>query len=139
MSNIDEQVKILSDQLNLTPDQQSKVKNILVDQHQQAMNLVQDSSMPREQKMDKIHSLRETTIGKVRQFLNAEQKPKFDQMISQQNERLRQRQEGAPSSSTPPSGTSPSSNMPGNNPPSGNSPSTTPPGSTPPSPTRPPQ
>jgi len=140
MSNIDEQVKILSDQLNLTPDQQSKTKNILIDQHQQAMTLVQDSAMPREQKMEKIHSLRETTIARVRQLLNDDQKPKFDQMIAQQNERLRQRQEGAPTSSTPPSGNPPSSTMPGNNPPSGTSPSTTPPGSTaPPSPVKPPQ
>ena len=140
MSNIDEQVKILSDQLNLTPDQQSKTKNILMDQHQQAMTLVQDSSMPREQKMEKIHSLRETTIAKVRQLLNDDQKSKFDQMVAQQNERLRQGQEGAPSSSTPPSGNPPSSTMPGSNPPSTSSPSTTPPGSTPPpSPVKPPQ
>jgi len=139
MSNIDEQVKILSDQLNLTPDQQSKTKNILIDQHQQAMTLVQDSAMPREQKMEKIHSLRETTIARIRQLLNDDQKPKFDQMIAQQNERLRQRQEGAPTSSTPPSGNPPSSTMPGNNPPSGNPPSNTPPSNNPPTPVKPPQ
>ncbi|HEY6251234.1 MAG TPA: hypothetical protein VI685_14850, partial [Candidatus Angelobacter sp.] len=42
-SNIDDQVKILSSELNLTADQQDKVKSILTDQHQQAMSVVQDN------------------------------------------------------------------------------------------------
>ena len=143
MSNIDEQVKILSDQLNLSPDQQTKIKSILVDQHQQAMALVQDSSTPREDKMQKIHILRETTISKVRQVLNDDQKTKFDQMVAQQNERLRQRQEGTPApggttAPTSPSSNPPSGNMPGSNPPPSSSPSTTPPSSNPPT-TKPPQ
>lgn len=117
-SNVDDQVKILADQLNLNADQQSKIKSVLVDQHEQAMALVQDSTMPREDKLQKIHSLRETTISRVRQLLNDDQKTKFDQMIEQQNERLRERQEqgGAPPSSAPPS-TPPSSNPPAGTPP----------------------
>jgi len=119
-SNIDDQVQILSDQLKLNADQQSKIRTILVDQHQQAMNLVQDSSMPREDKLEKIHSLREATISKVRQLLTDDQKTKFDQMIEQQNDRLRQRQEQGstpPSGATPPSGTPPPGNPPASNPP----------------------
>ena len=117
-SNIDEQVKILSSELNLTADQQDKVKNILTDQHQQAMSVVQDTAMSRDDKLNKIHSLRETTISKVRQILTAQQQPKFDEMIAN----MRQRQEGgAPSGAT----------SPGNNPPASTPPGATP-GSTPP-------
>src|SRR5215471_162917 len=66
MPNIDNQVKMLSDQLNLTSDQQSKVRVILVDQHEQAMGVIKDNALSREDKLAKIHSLREGTIAKVR-------------------------------------------------------------------------
>src|SRR5215469_7019037 len=119
-SNIDDQVKILSSELNLTADQQEKVRSILTDQHQQAMTVVQDNAMSREDKLQKIHSLREATISKVRQALTPVQQPKFDQMI----ENMRQRQEGGapPSGATPPAGTPPPSNMPSQNPPSAGKP-----------------
>jgi Spy/CpxP family protein refolding chaperone len=110
-SNIDDQVKILAGELNLTNDQQDKVKSILTDQHQQAMTVVQDNAMSREDKLNKIHSLRETTISKVRQTLTPDQQPKFDQMIAN----MHQRQDGGgapPSSTTPPGSNSPSSTTP---------------------------
>lgn len=125
MSNIDDQVKVLSDSLNLNADQQSKVRSILMDQHEQAMALIQDNSMAREEKIEKIHSLRAGTITKVRELLNADQKTKFDQMVQQQDDRIRQ-QQGQ-------SGTT------GNTSPSSNSPSTAPPASNPPSGTKPPR
>lgn len=137
MSNVDEQVKVLSDQLNLSQDQQSKLKQILTDQHEQAMALIQDNSMDREAKMDKIHSLRSNTIAKVRDMLTAEQKPKFDAMVQQQDERIHERQQqdqggnpAAPSGAAP--GSSPSSTSSGSTPPSTTSPNANPPASAPP-------
>lgn len=105
MSNIDEQVKVLSDHLNLNQDQQSKVRSILLDQHDQAMALIQDNSMERQAKIDKIHNLRAATIDKVRQVLTSDQRPRFDEMVQQQDDRMRQRQEqnGAGTSNAPPS------------------------------------
>ncbi|HEY6350761.1 MAG TPA: hypothetical protein VI636_15280 [Candidatus Angelobacter sp.] len=119
-SNIDDQVKILSSELNLTADQQEKVKSILTDQHQQAMSVVQDNSVSREDKLTKIHSLRETTISKVRQTLAPDQQPKFDQMI----ENMHQRQEGgsSPSGATPPAGNPPTSSTPPQTPPTAGKP-----------------
>lgn len=132
MSNIDEQVKVLSDQLNLNQDQQSKVRSILMDQHEQVMALVQDNSMARDAKIDKIHSLRASTIAKVREALNDEQRPKFDAMVQQQDERIRERQQQQEQGG---SGTAPGA--PGNTP-AGNSPASTPPPSANP-PTKPPR
>jgi periplasmic protein CpxP/Spy len=115
MSNIDEQVKVLSDHLNLNQDQQTRVRSILLDQHDQAMALIQDNSMERQAKIDKIHNLRTVTIDKVRQVLTSDQRPRFDEMVQQQDDRMRQRQEqngagtsNAPSSN-PPAGTPPTS------------------------------
>jgi hypothetical protein len=82
--SIDDQVRTLADQLNLSADQQAKVKSALEDQHTQAMTVVQDSSLAREDKIEKIHALREATITKVRTSLNDDQKKKFDQMVQQQ-------------------------------------------------------
>lgn len=139
MSNIDEQVKVLSDQLNLKPDQQSKVRSILMDQHQQVMALIQDNSLAREAKVDKIHSLRASTIAKVRETLTDDQRPKFDAMVQQQDERMRERQQqeqsgssASPGATTPatPSNSSPSSTGPAGNSPAGTLPSTNPPTST---------
>lgn len=135
MSNIDDQVKVLSDSLNLNADQQSKVRSILMDQHEQAMALIQDNSMAREEKIEKIHSLRAGTITKVRELLNADQKTKFDQMVQQQDDRIRQQQgQSGTTGNTAPGNTSPSSNSPGST-----SPSTAPPASNPPSGTKPPR
>src|SRR5438105_15075472 len=41
-SRIDAQVKVLTEQLTLNNDQQAKARNILLDQHEQAMTIVRD-------------------------------------------------------------------------------------------------
>lgn len=105
---IDAQVKILTDQLTLNNDQQAKAKTILLDQHTQAMSIVADNASSRDEKMQKIHALRESTISKVRSTLNDDQKKKFDQMVSEQDDRMRQQPGAAPSSGSNPGSTSPS-------------------------------
>lgn len=94
--SIDEQVQSLSQQLNLTAAQQTTVKAALEDQHTQAMTIVQDSSMAREDKIQKIHAIRESTINKVRTSLNDDQKKKFDALVQQQEQHFQQQQQQAP-------------------------------------------
>ena len=121
-SRIDAQVKVLTDQLTLNDDQQAKTRTILVDQHDQAMTIVKDSALSRDDKVQKIHNLRESTISKVRSTLNDDQKKKFDVMVSEQNERMRQMQGGNPGSSGPGSSSPGNDNSNSNtNPPKNNS------------------
>ena len=94
--SIDDQVLSLSQQLNLSADQQAKVKTALEDQHTQAMNVVQDSAMSRDDKIQKIHTIREGTINKVRTALNDDQKKKFDTMVQQQEQHFQQTHPQAP-------------------------------------------
>lgn len=94
--SIDDQVQSLSQQLNLSADQQAKVKTALEDQHTQAMNVVQDSAMSRDDKIQKIHTIREGTINKVRTALNDDQKKKFDTMVQQQEQHFQQTHPQAP-------------------------------------------
>jgi hypothetical protein len=90
--SIDDQVQSLAQQLNLSTDQQAKVKTALEDQHSQAMNVVQDNAMSRDDKIQKIHTIRQGTIDKVRSALNDDQKKKFDVMVQQQEQRMQQQQ-----------------------------------------------
>jgi hypothetical protein len=94
--SIDDQVQSLSQQLNLSADQQAKVKTALEDQHTQAMNVVQDNAMSRDDKIQKIHTIREGTINKVRTALNDDQKKKFDVMVQQQEQHFQQQHPQAP-------------------------------------------
>lgn len=102
--SIDEQVSVLTQELNLSNDQQTKVKTILTDQRQQAMGVVGDQNLSRADKIEKIHSIRETTISKVRESLNDDQKKKLDQMLQgpAQPQQMPSQPQQAPPSSTPP-------------------------------------
>lgn len=93
-SATDDQVNALTSALNLTSDQQAKVRTILDDQHQQAVTVVNDGSLTRDAKLQKIHELRQSTIDKVRATLTSdEQKSKFDTMVQAQNDRIREREQ----------------------------------------------
>ena len=97
---VDDQVSALTSALNLTPDQQAKVKTILEDQHQQAVGVVNDPSLARDAKVQKIHELRQGTIAKVRTTLTSdEQKTKFDSMVQEKNDHSRQSEQ--PQNNTP--------------------------------------
>jgi hypothetical protein len=101
-SNADAQVNSLTSALNLTPDQQSKIKAILEDQHQQVVGLVNDNSMAQDAKVQKVHAIRQSTIEKVRSTLTSdEQKSKFDSMIQTQNQRIQQREQQEQQPNTP--------------------------------------
>lgn len=100
--SIDDQVATLSQRLNLTSDQQTKIKSILEDQHQQAAAVVGDTSLSHDVKMQKILSLRETTIGKVRNTLTSDdQKQKFDAIVQAQSDRMHGGQQPQNSNPTP--------------------------------------
>lgn len=79
--SIDDQVSALTRELTLTGDQPAKVKTMLEDQRSQAMTIVNDASLSREDKILKLQTLREGTIAKVRGILNDDQKKKLDQML----------------------------------------------------------
>ena len=82
-SSIDEQVKALTVELGLSADQQPKLKSILEDQRTQGLAIVNDKSSTREDKVQKLHTLRESTISKVREMLNDDQRKKLDQMLQE--------------------------------------------------------
>ena len=81
MGNVDDHVKELTTKLNLTADQQTKVKAILEENHQQMQATMNDQSMSKEDKHAKMKSMHDSVHTKVRAVLTDEQKPKFDAMV----------------------------------------------------------
>jgi Spy/CpxP family protein refolding chaperone len=88
MPSVDDQVKMLSQRLNLTDDQQAKIKPILEDQHTQMQALMQDSSLSPDARRDKAMSLHDQTHAKIRDVLTDDQKKKFDAMQTQMHDQM---------------------------------------------------
>ena len=101
MPSVDDQLKNLTEKLSLTEDQQGKVKTILEDTRSQTTKIFQDDSMSREDKMAKIRTLREAGNGKIREVLTDDQKKKFDDLQKENQEPMRQRQQGGGDGSNP--------------------------------------
>ena len=93
MPSVDDQLKNLTDKLNLTADQQAKVKPILQDTQTQAQAVMKDSSLSQDDRRAKMRSLHESSSAKIRDVLNDDQKKKFDDW---QQEMRRQHQAGEP-------------------------------------------
>jgi len=100
MPSIDERVQHLTKALNLSDDQQAKVKSILQDQQNQANSLRQDTSISQQDRRAKFMQIHQTTQQSIRDVLNDDQKAKFDQMEARHKEHMgKQSGQGAPGSS----------------------------------------
>ena len=76
----DEQLQMLSEKLNLTDDQKTKLKPILQDQMNQMKAVHEDSSLSPEQKKAKMKSIHESMHDQINAVLTPEQQTKFKQM-----------------------------------------------------------
>jgi len=95
----DEELKRLDKSLKLTDDQKASIKPILEDRQKKMEALHSDTSLSREDRMGKMHSIMEESNGKIRDVLNDDQKKQFDEM--QQHMRGRMQGHG-PGGQTPP-------------------------------------
>jgi Spy/CpxP family protein refolding chaperone len=76
---VEDHLKVLTAKLDLTDDQQAKIKPILQELHDGTQKLVQDESMSREERLAKVRPLRYQADKKLREVLNDDQKKKLDQ------------------------------------------------------------
>ena len=86
-----QRVKMLTEKLNLTKDQQSKVKDIFTSQQKQMQALMQDQSTSQEDKRSKFDQMRTDTDSQVRAVLTGDQQQKFDAMLKDREQRMSQR------------------------------------------------
>ena len=97
VASVEGQLKNLSAQLNLSEDQREKIKPILEDERQQL--LAKDDSLSREDRITNKRRIRERAGSKIRDLLNDEQKPKFDQLEKERRNRMNSRKENSGSDS----------------------------------------
>ena len=89
MGNPDEALQHMTKQLNLTSEQQEKVRPILENQFKQMQAVRQDTSLSRQDRMSKMRSLHQDTMSQIKPLLNSDQQQKLDQMMSQRQGRRR--------------------------------------------------
>jgi periplasmic protein CpxP/Spy len=77
---VDDRVKHLAKELNLTEDQQTKIKSILEDEHKQLSSLKQDTSLSPEERRTKFEEIRKNTSQQIRALLNEDQQKKYDEL-----------------------------------------------------------
>jgi periplasmic protein CpxP/Spy len=81
MRSSDDLVKELTTKLNLTADQQAKVKSILEENHQKMQTTMKDESLSQADKHAKMKEMHDAVHAQVRDVLTDEQKPKFNAMV----------------------------------------------------------
>ena len=102
MPSVDEQLKHLSEKLNLTDDQQAKLKPILEDQRKQMEQIRDDSALSRQDRFSKMQELRQGSDTQIKNVLNEEQQKNFDKMRDEQRGRMKQWHKGG--DNAPPAG-----------------------------------
>jgi Spy/CpxP family protein refolding chaperone len=88
MGSVDDHVKELSTKLNLTADQQARVKTIMEEHHQQMEAMMKDGALSQEDKDAKMRSMHDSVHAKVREVLTDDQKPKFDAMVKDMEDHM---------------------------------------------------
>jgi protein CpxP len=80
MPTADEQLQHMTKVLNLTDDQQAKIKPILEERQQKMSALMQDNSLSREDRHAKFQDIRSSSSQQIRAILTPEQQKKMDEM-----------------------------------------------------------
>ena len=76
---VEQQLKVLTDKLDLTAGQQAKIKPILVKLHDATQDVIENEGLTQEERLAKVRPLRKEADRKIREILNDAQKQKLDQ------------------------------------------------------------
>lgn len=90
----DQQLKRMTKQLDLTADQQTQIKPILVSRDQQIQQLFQDQSAAPADRRGKMKAIQDDSRAKIEAVLNDTQKQKYAQMEQRMHDHMRQPQGG---------------------------------------------
>ncbi len=105
LPRVEDQLKVLTQKLNLIDDQQAKIKPILQELHDASLKLLQDKSMSHEDLLSKVRPLRMNADKKLREILTNDQKKKLDLYLQGPHSEMHGNLQGA----TPPATEKPQS------------------------------
>jgi protein CpxP len=86
----DDRMKQMTKQLDLSADQQAKIKPILEDEQKQMMDMRNSSTGDRQAMREKMVQMRQNTRNQIRALLNDKQKETFDKMEQQRQQRMQE-------------------------------------------------
>lgn len=96
----EQRLQRMTQQLNLTSEQQAQIKPILESESQQMQALRQDTSVSQQDRMTKMQAIRQSSGEQIKTLLNPDQQAKFAQMMSRQG-RGGPQGKGAPDAASP--------------------------------------
>jgi Spy/CpxP family protein refolding chaperone len=78
LPDVGDQLKVLTQKLDLSVDQQPKVKTILQELHDALLKLTQDAHISQDELLNKVRPLRMSADKKIREILTDDQRKKLD-------------------------------------------------------------
>lgn len=78
MPSLDDHMKLLSTQLDLTPDQQAKIRPLVKEMQESAEKVKHDQSLSADQRHEKLKALHKKTLNDAKQYLTTEQQQKLN-------------------------------------------------------------
>ena len=78
LPDVGDQLKVLTQKLDLSVDQQPKVKTILQELHDASLRLMQDENISQDELLSKVRPLRMNADKNIREILTNNQKKKLD-------------------------------------------------------------
>lgn len=79
---VEQRLQRMTQALDLTEDQQQKIRPILENESTQMQSLRSDTSLSQEDRMAKMKQMRETTSSQINPILNPDQQKKYAEMMS---------------------------------------------------------
>ena len=80
----DQRLQRMSQQLNLSADQQQQIKPILENESKQMQALREDTSLSPDDRRSKMMQIRQESASQIKPILNVDQQKQFDEMMSRQ-------------------------------------------------------
>jgi len=102
MPSADQQLQHMTKVLNLTEDQQAKIKPILEDRQQKMSAVMQDSSLNRDDRRAKFREIGSSSHEQIRAILTPDQQKKMDEMRAKREARWEQKKAGSATQSAAP-------------------------------------
>jgi DNA-binding transcriptional ArsR family regulator len=85
---IEAHLKVLTEKLGLTKEQQAKTRPILQEMSDAEQKIKRDDNLSHKERLEKVRPLREEADKKLRKILNDDQKVKLDQLEHQPHPEL---------------------------------------------------
>jgi len=87
MPTAEQRLQRMTQALNLTEDQQAKIKPILENESTQMQSLRSDTSLSQEDRMAKMKQIRESTTSQINPILTPDQQKQYEEMTSRMGRR----------------------------------------------------